>query len=88
MVQVKAAGICGTDFHIFREGRADVELPRVMGHELAGIVVETGEDAAGLKPGDRVVMDPVISCGHCRRVSGLYYSGCQKAVCISGRSEF
>ncbi len=82
VVQVKAAGICGTDFHIFREGRADVELPRVMGHELAGIVVEIGEDAAGLKPGDRVVMDPVISCGHCRTCVSGHENVCEDVKCF------
>ena len=42
-VQVKAVGICGTDLHIFNEGRADVTLPRVMGHELSGEVTAVGE---------------------------------------------
>jgi len=43
-VKVKAVGICGTDLHIFNEGRADVILPRVMGHELSGEVTAVGTE--------------------------------------------
>ena len=55
VVKVKAVGICGTDLHIFKEGRADVELPRVMGHELSGVVTALGEGTDNLAVGDRVV---------------------------------
>ena len=66
LIQVKAVGICGTDIHIFNGERTDVEYPRVMGHELSGIVVETGKDVANVKAGDHVVLDPVMACGTCR----------------------
>lgn len=41
-VRVRYVGICGTDMHIFAGERSDVRLPRVMGHELSGIVLEVG----------------------------------------------
>ena len=41
LVEIKAVGICGTDIHIFKGERADVEYPRVMGHELSGLVKQT-----------------------------------------------
>lgn len=65
-VKVKAVGICGTDLHIFEKGRADVQLPRVLGHELSGEVTEVGSGVTRVKVGDRVVLDPVFSCGVCR----------------------
>ena len=62
LVQVKAVGICGTDIHIFHGERADVQFPRVMGHELSGVVAETGKAVKKHKAGDRVMLDPVIAC--------------------------
>lgn len=64
-VRVKQVGICGTDIHIFAEGRSDVVLPRVMGHELSGEVIAIGKDVENIAVGDRVVLDPVMACGHC-----------------------
>ena len=49
LVQVKAVGICGTDLHIFHDGRADVTLPRIMGHELSGLVKEVGKNVTNVK---------------------------------------
>lgn len=66
LVEIKAVGICGTDLHIFQGERADVEFPRVMGHELSGIVKKVGTGVRRVKPGDRVVLDPVFACGTCR----------------------
>jgi L-gulonate 5-dehydrogenase len=65
LVRIKAVGICGTDLHIFHGERADVTLPRVMGHELSGLVEGTGPAVKDLKEGDRVILDPVIACGTC-----------------------
>ena len=65
-VRVKAVGICGTDLHIFKGERSDVALPRVMGHELSGIVESVGSGVTHIKEGDHVVFDPVVSCGICK----------------------
>ncbi len=64
-VQVEACGVCGTDIHIFA-GKAPARPPVVLGHEYVGTVVETGVSAAGFKVGDRIAVDPNISCGCCR----------------------
>lgn len=82
LIQVKAVGICGTDLHIFEQGRADVELPRIMGHELSGIVIEVGEGVQNVKPGDRVVMDPVIACGTCRICKSGHANVCEQVKCL------
>ncbi|MGB9662947.1 MAG: zinc-binding alcohol dehydrogenase family protein, partial [Moorellaceae bacterium] len=65
LIKVKAAGICGSDIHIYHGTNPVATYPRVIGHEFAGEVVETGRGITDLSPGDHVVVDPVMSCGHC-----------------------
>lgn len=87
VVQVKAVGICGTDLHIFEQGRADVELPRIMGHELSGVVVSVGEGVENVKPGDSVVMDPVIACKTCRTCQNGYFNVCEHVKCLGVQTD-
>jgi len=66
LVRVTHSGICGTDYKIFN-GAIPVKYPRIMGHEMAGEVVDPG--ASQLRSGERVIVDPQIycrSCFHCR----------------------
>lgn len=65
LVKMTAAGICGSDVGIYHGTNAAAVYPRIIGHEMVGRVVETGENAGGLKPGDRVIVNQVTSCGHC-----------------------
>ena len=68
LVRVKACGVCGTDLHIFHgeEGSAKSTLPLILGHEFAGEVAAVGGGVAGVRPGDRVAVDPNCACGMCR----------------------
>ena len=66
LVRVTHSGICGTDYKIFN-GSIPVRYPRIMGHEMAGEVVDPGRSS--LQAGDRVIIDPELFCGlcfHCR----------------------
>lgn len=66
LVKVKAAGICGTDLHIYQgEHPMAVGQDRIPGHEFAGEVVDVGPEVRNLKPGDRVVHEPIAYCGEC-----------------------
>lgn len=65
LIKVVAAGICGSDIGAFRGTNGLVSYPRVIGHELAGIVESIPENKKGIRPGDRVVVDPYLYCGHC-----------------------
>lgn len=68
LVEVKACGICGTDLHIYHgaPGSAEAHPPIVLGHELAGEVVEVGAEVENLQVNDRVSIDPNIYCGTCK----------------------
>ena len=65
LIKVKAGGICGSDVHIYHGSSPVASYPRVIGHEIVGEIVETGKDVKDFFIGDRVIMDPVISCGDC-----------------------
>lgn len=66
LIRIIAAGICGSDIGAFRGTNGLVSYPRVIGHELAGVVESIPEDNKnGIKVGDRVVADPYLYCGHC-----------------------
>lgn len=80
-VQVKAVGVCGTDLHMFKEHRADVTLPRIMGHELSGLVTQVGPGVTRVKVGDRVVLDPVFACGTCPTCQKGYPNVCSSVRC-------
>jgi len=60
------AGICGTDLHIFRgEFHSRVRYPAVLSHEFGGAVLDVGRNVRGLRRGDRVAVDPILSCHQC-----------------------
>lgn len=64
-VKVKIAGICGSDSHIYRGHNPFARYPRVIGHEFFGVIDAVGEGVTDKQMGERVCVDPVISCGHC-----------------------
>jgi 2-desacetyl-2-hydroxyethyl bacteriochlorophyllide A dehydrogenase len=64
LLRVRRVGICGTDLHIFTGDQPYLAYPRVMGHELSG-VVEEADAAARPAPGDPVYVMPYLSCGTC-----------------------
>ncbi len=66
LIKIVSAGICGSDIGAFRGTNGLVSYPRVIGHELAGIVESIPEDnPKGIKVGDKVIIDPYLYCGDC-----------------------
>ena len=65
LVKIKAAGICGSDVGIYHGTNAAATYPRVIGHEIVGVVEEVGGNAKKIKVGDRVIVDQVTACGTC-----------------------
>jgi threonine dehydrogenase-like Zn-dependent dehydrogenase len=68
VVRVRAAGICGSDLHGYRDPGRNAGRPHTAGHELAGEIAALGPGVTGLAVGQRVGVEPrhLVSCGHCR----------------------
>ncbi|MDB5708427.1 MAG: adh [Sphingomonas bacterium] len=76
LARVRVAGICGTDLRHWEKAEPALEH-HIMGHELAGEVVEVGEDVVNLKPGDRVVIETVMGDGVCDYCNVQRYNICE-----------
>ncbi len=93
LIRVKAAGICHSDVH-YRAGKSSVEpLPLTLGHEVAGVVEKTGSGVRRAKPGDRVCIHYLVTCGECRYCCEGTEQFCPKAAMIGkhrdgGYAEF
>lgn len=69
LIKVKYVGVCGSDIHYFLEGKIGdqiVEDKIILGHECSGEVVKVGKGVKNLIPGDKVAVEPGISCGECK----------------------
>ncbi len=67
-VGIQAGGICGSDLHYYNHGgfgTVRVKQPMVLGHEIAGTVLEVGSGVTTVAPGMRVAVNPSKACGHC-----------------------
>ncbi|MCC9295813.1 zinc-binding alcohol dehydrogenase family protein [Clostridium sp. MT-14] len=65
LIKTKRVGICGSDVHLYHGENPLAVLPRVMGHEVVGEVVEIGSNVKNLKKEDHVVVEPIRYCGKC-----------------------
>lgn len=75
LIKLGAIGVCGSDVHYYTAGQIGsqiVEYPFLVGHECAGTVVKIGNGVTRVQPGDRIAVEPAISCGACDQ-------------CVSGR---
>jgi L-iditol 2-dehydrogenase len=67
-IRIRAVGVCGSDMHFYLEdgcAGTPAAYPQVLGHEPAGEIVAVGAGVTDLTPGDRVAVEPAISCGRC-----------------------
>jgi L-iditol 2-dehydrogenase len=90
VIKVNACAICGTDLKIIhnvdqkmegREGRRMV-LPRIIGHEFSGIVLEVGKDVFGFAVGENVVIAPSVPCLQCSVCQKGYYEMCDHLMVV------
>ncbi len=65
LIKMMAAGVCGSDMHIYKGENPCSSYPLVPGHENVGIVAKVGKDCTRLKEGDHVVVDLIITCDDC-----------------------
>ncbi|MBY6031525.1 MAG: zinc-dependent alcohol dehydrogenase family protein [Pseudomonadota bacterium] len=76
VVKVEAAGLCRSDWHGWMGHDADITLPHVPGHEMAGVVVAAGKDVTQWKEGDRVTVPFVSGCGRCHECRAGHQQVC------------
>jgi L-iditol 2-dehydrogenase len=68
LINVGVVGVCGSDVHYYKIGKIGsqvVSFPFTIGHEAAGIVERTGRNVTRVKPGQRIAIEPSVSCGEC-----------------------
>jgi glutathione-independent formaldehyde dehydrogenase len=65
LLRVTTSGICGSDLHVY-DGRTALKQGTVVGHEIMGVIEETGDAVRSIRKGDRVVLPFNVSCGYCR----------------------
>lgn len=83
LVKIHACGICASDVHYLETGaigRYVVKAPMIVGHEVAGEVVATGDNVSSLQPGARVAVEPGVTCGRCRYCKSGRYNLCPSVV--------
>lgn len=88
VVQIEYVGICGSDVHYFHNGRCGAYVVPdgedfMLGHECAGTVTEVGEGCTKLKVGDRVALEPGITCGECEFCKSGRYNLCPNVVFLA-----
>ena len=78
LVKIRAFGICGSDVAILKGKNPFVIYPRIIGHEVAGEVVQIGKDVMNLKIGDKVVLEPIEYCGKCYACTHNMHNVCEE----------
>lgn len=78
MIKVKAAGICGSDMHIYHGTSPVATYPRVIGHEFVGEIAKVGDNVKDLYIGDRVVVEPILYCGECYACKSGRHNVCEE----------
>jgi threonine dehydrogenase-like Zn-dependent dehydrogenase len=78
VVRVEAAGLCGSDLHVYRGRETGLDAGTVMGHELTGEVVAIGSGVGSWRPGDRVVAPFSTACGDCFYCRRALPSRCER----------
>lgn len=82
LVKVRAVGICGSDLHWYQDSRIGMKAaryPQVLGHEPMAEVLGVGADVHSFRTGDRVVLEPTISCGHCEYCIAGRHNNCLRS---------
>jgi L-iditol 2-dehydrogenase len=80
-IKMVVVGICGSDIHYYTQGKIGsqvVEYPFTVGHEGAGVVVQTGSNVKRVKPGDIVAIEPAMPCWECDQCLAGRHHTCRK----------
>ncbi|MEQ3553579.1 alcohol dehydrogenase catalytic domain-containing protein [Pseudonocardia nematodicida] len=87
LVRSVLVGICGTDVHASAGAHPFIDLPYAPGHEAVGVVGALGPGVTSVTPGDRVVLEPNLACGTCRRCREGRYNICAELRVFGCQTE-
>ncbi len=81
LIKLKVVAVCGSDVHYYVSGKIGsqvVQYPFPVGHECAGVVEKVGDSVTRVKPGDRIAIEPAMSCGECDQCKSGRPHTCRK----------
>ncbi len=78
LIKTHTCGVCGSDLHLFLGSHPFRKAPAILGHEIAGEIVQVGDKVTNVKVGDRVTVEPQLGCGNCH----FCYEGSEN-LCLS-----
>ena len=90
LIRIKTVGICGSDIHYYNLGRIGsqvVHFPFIVGHEAAGIVEKVGKKVTRVKPGQRIAIDPSVSCGQCDQCQAGRENTCRNLLFLGNPGQ-
>ncbi len=93
LIKIEACAICGSDIRILNYGNKRIKSPQILGHEIAGKVIEIGENVKGYNIGDHLSLSADIPCGHCDWCKEGLSNNCESVIAFGyeypgGFSEF
>jgi 2-desacetyl-2-hydroxyethyl bacteriochlorophyllide A dehydrogenase len=77
LIKVNYGGVCGSDVHIYNGHHPTAKPPVVLCHEIAGVVAEINGESNGLNIGDKVTVEPLLSCGVCEACRNGHWHVCR-----------
>ncbi|WP_062236062.1 zinc-dependent alcohol dehydrogenase family protein [Aureimonas sp. N4] len=77
VIEVKATGLCRSDWHGWKGHDSDIHLPHVPGHEFAGVISAVGRDVRRFRVGERVTVPFIAACGHCGECRAGHQQVCE-----------
>lgn len=77
LIKMMKIGICGSDIHVFHGKHPFTKYPVTQGHEVSGEIAKVGEGVQGLKPGQKVTIQPQVVCGKCHPCRNGKYNLCE-----------
>jgi len=83
LVRLRAVGICGSDMHWYKHGGigfSPAVYPQVLGHEPAGEIAAVGKGVDNIRVGQRVIVEPAITCGHCEFCRSGRHNNCVSSI--------
>ena len=83
LIRIKTVGVCGSDIHYYTSGKIGsqiIQFPFIIGHEASGIVEKTGKKVTRVKSGQRIAIDPTVSCGSCDQCKAGREHTCRKLL--------